>query len=165
MGDVWLQLRHRLPHALAKEQWLADIESYYADHRAELTPTPSAVETVRLLRRMGIRQVCVSNSGRRIVNANLEFLGILDCIEFSISLDDVAVGKPDPFPYAEACRMMGVACRHTLAVEDSRTGIHSARSAGLVVAGYSVEKWVGDDIDIDLRHLGDLVKIFSPSLS
>ncbi|WP_373504063.1 HAD family hydrolase [Aestuariivirga sp.] len=165
MGDVWIALRHRLPPTLDQERWLADIESYYAEHRDELGAIPGAAETIRILNKMGVRQACVSNSGRKIVDANLDSLGILDCIEFSISLNDVAAGKPDPLPYAEACRRLGLAGQQILAVEDSRTGIRSARAAGLVVAGYSPEVWIGDDVDHAVRRLSDLVRLFSPAFS
>ena len=74
MGDVWTALRPRLPQTLDQGRWLSDIEAYYAKHRAELVAVPGAAETIRRLSMMGIRQVCVSNSGRMIVDANLDSL-------------------------------------------------------------------------------------------
>jgi beta-phosphoglucomutase-like phosphatase (HAD superfamily) len=54
------------------------------------------VETIAALALREIPQVCVSNSHRTIVNANLEALGILPQIDFIVALDDVVKGKPDP---------------------------------------------------------------------
>jgi HAD superfamily hydrolase (TIGR01509 family) len=161
MGDVWLAIRQRLPESLSEKTWLAAIENHYAEHRAQLSPMPGAVETVRSLRELGIRQACVSNSGRGIVDANLDALGIVDCMEFSISLDDVEVGKPDPAPYAEACRRLGIAAHQVLAIEDSLTGARSARAAGLVVVGYAEEIWVPGDVDVATRRLQDVLRIFA----
>ena len=89
--------------------------------RPGLKPTPGALEAVRALAALGVAQACVSNSGRAIVDANLDALGIRPTMAFSISLDDVSAGKPDPEPYREAARRFalpgGVA-----AVEDSGAG-------------------------------------------
>ncbi len=163
MGDVWLALRHRLPASLRQEEWAAAIDSYYAANRAQLSPMPGAVETIRTLNDSGVKQACVSNSGRSVVDANLDTLGILDCLAFSISLDDVTVGKPDPLPYAEACRRLAVLPHQMIAIEDSLTGIRSARSAGLVVAGYGAESWAPGEVDHTIRYLPDLLRLLLPS--
>ena len=100
MADVWLALSRRMPAGLDERMWLKDIETHYAMHGHELRAMPHAVETVNALAARGIRQVCVSNSARMIVDANLEALGLTGLMEFSISLDDVSAGKPDPLPEA-----------------------------------------------------------------
>ena len=41
-----------------------------------------------------------------MVDANLDALAIGENIAFSISLDDVAMGKPDPEPYRRALRKL-----------------------------------------------------------
>ena len=61
-------------------------------------------------------------------------LGITDLISFSISREDVARGKPDPEPYAEACRRVGLQPHEVLAIEDSSTGSQSASAAGMPIA-------------------------------
>ena len=135
MGDVWKILRPRLPQDLAEASWLDAINRYYVAHRRELVAIPQAVETVRAFAGRGLPQVCVSNSARVIVEANLDALGLGSLMDFTISLDDVTAGKPDPFPYAEACRRLGVKPSDALAVEDSFTGATSALAAGLHCAG------------------------------
>ena len=134
MGDVWKILEPRLPPTMHEDEWLAAINRHYVDHRHELAAVPRAVETIRGLAKMGLPQVCVSNSGRVIVDANLDALRIAEHMAFSISLDDVARGKPDPWPYSEACRRLGASPVSVLAVEDSQTGITSAVAAGLCCA-------------------------------
>ena len=140
MGDVWKILQPRLPASIAEAEWLAAINQHYVNHRHELTAVPQAVDTIRALAAMGLPQVCVSNSARMIVDANLDALGIAAEMAFLISLDDVKHGKPDPWPYAEACRRLGLVPSAVLAVEDSQTGITSARAAGLRCAarGFAV---------------------------
>lgn len=156
MRDVWLALRDRLPATLAEQDWLAAIARHYVDHHHEVTLIEGAVETVRVLQGHGLRQVCVSNSERAIVDANIDALGIADALEFSISFDDVSDGKPSPVPYAEACRRLGLAPPEVLAVEDSRTGAASARAAGLAVAGCGWAHWQPGDVDTIIARLGEL---------
>jgi HAD superfamily hydrolase (TIGR01509 family) len=160
MGDVWLLLKNRLPADLTEEVWGADIIDYYVARAHTLKPLPGAVEAVRLFAEHGIPQACVSNSGRRVVDANLDGLGIRPYLTFSISLDDVAHGKPDPEPYAEACRTFGLLPAQVLAAEDSLTGFSSAHAAGLATAFYTADGTGPAGADIvtsDLRELAGLV--------
>lgn len=165
MGDVWTAIRPRMPDGLRMQEWLAAINHHYSANRSQLSPMPEAVETIRALAARGIRQACVSNSVRAIVDANLDALGILDFIEFSISIDDVASGKPDPLPYFEACRRLGLAPQQAVAVEDSRTGVQSARAAGLFVAGYAQMGWVPGEVDLSTARLSDLLQLFQVTSS
>lgn len=160
MSNVWLELRDRLPTSACEDDWLSAINSYYSDRRSELVAMPGAVQTIRTLKELGAQQVCVSNSGRLIVDANIDALGIRDCISFSICRDDVPVGKPDPYPYLKACRRLAVAPAQTLAVEDSQTGIRSARAAGLLVAGYSAVPWENGEVDFNAYHLSEIIEVF-----
>lgn len=148
MHDVWQALRPRFSPSLVEAEWLAAVARHYVGHRHEVTRIPGAAETVRALHAEGILQACVSNSERAIVDANLDALGIGGCIAFSLSLDDVAEGKPSPVPYADACRRLGLQPRQVLAVEDSRAGAASARAAGLQVAGCAWCDWSPGDVDL-----------------
>jgi HAD superfamily hydrolase (TIGR01509 family) len=148
--DIWKALEPRFAASAKFETWIAGIESYYVAHAKELEPNPGAVEAMRELAARGVAQACVSNSGRTIVDANIEALGIGKIIAFSLSLDDVSSGKPDPEPFREAARRFRVAPQATVAVEDSGAGARSARAAGLYVVGYapSGEAFVGSDRSI-----------------
>lgn len=134
MHDVWEALRPRFPASLEREVWIGAILDHYVRHAPALTPLPGALEAIATLAARGIPQVCVSNSHRVIVDANLKALGVAPHIAFSISFDDVTAGKPDPEPYALACRRLGLDPGRVLAVEDSRAGAESASAAGLPVA-------------------------------
>jgi HAD superfamily hydrolase (TIGR01509 family) len=139
MRDVWATLRPRFPSEVERQTWLAALECFYISRAHSLAPTPGALEAVAQLAALGVAQACVSNSGRAIVDANLDALGIRNTIAFSISLDDVSAGKPDPEPYREAARRFTLPAAAVVAVEDSGAGAHSAREAGLYVVGYAPE--------------------------
>ncbi|MCW6506932.1 HAD family hydrolase [Lichenifustis flavocetrariae] len=137
MPDVWRALRSRMPADLQETVWLDAIAAHYIGDRATLRPLPGAVETIAALAARGIPQACVSNSHRAVVNANLDALGITRFMAFTIALDDVSAGKPDPEPYAAAARLFGLAPYEVLAVEDSVAGMTSAVAAGLPVAFFT----------------------------
>lgn len=136
INDVWLALRAELPEDLAQDLWLQAIEDYYHDHSSELVAIPGSRETIRRLAAKGIRQACVSNSCRRIVESNLEALGVREFINVVVTLDDVHCGKPSPEPYQQAIGAFGLPAAAVLAVEDSPTGVLSAQAAGMHVAFY-----------------------------
>jgi beta-phosphoglucomutase-like phosphatase (HAD superfamily) len=102
--DIWKAIKPRFPPGSLFKTWIAAIEDYYVAHVGALEPNPGALEAMRELATRGVVQACVSNSGRAIVDANIEALGIGRIIAFSLSLDDVSSGKPDPEPYREAAR-------------------------------------------------------------
>src|SRR3984957_11526982 len=106
--DIWEALKPRFPAGSSFKTWIAAIEGYYVAHAGELEPIPGALEAMRKLAERSIAQACVSNSGRAIVDANIEALGIGKIIAFSMSLDDVSSGKPDSAPYREAGRRLAL---------------------------------------------------------
>jgi HAD superfamily hydrolase (TIGR01509 family) len=137
MRDVWSALQHRFPKGTEMEAWHAAIERHYVTRAPALAASPGALDTILALGARGVLQACVSNSGRAVVDANLDALGIRDKIAFSISLDDVTVGKPNPEPFREAARRFGLPPAEVMAVEDSAAGARSATDAGLYVVAYA----------------------------
>lgn len=136
MGGVWDEVRQRFPAAVTFDTWLARINAYYIDARHELQPIDGALNAIQHASNVGLDQVCVSNSSRPIVDANIAALGLTPHIRFAISRNDVEKGKPDPEPYAQAAVRLDLEPRQMIAVEDSLTGAASARAAGMTVVGY-----------------------------
>jgi HAD superfamily hydrolase (TIGR01509 family) len=162
MRDVWTALKPRFPVSVDRKTWIAAIQRFYIARAPSLSPIPGALEAVRALAAKGVAQACVSNSGRAIVDANLEALQIRPAISFSISLEDVSAGKPDPEPYREAARRFALPAAAVVAVEDSGAGARSARAAGLYVVGYAPKgnAFVGSDRSI--TKLMEVVALFEP---
>jgi HAD superfamily hydrolase (TIGR01509 family) len=162
MRDVWTALKPRFPVSVDRKTWIAAIQRFYIARAPSLSPIPGALEAVRALAAKGVAQACVSNSGRAIVDANLEALQIRPAISFSISLEDVSAGKPDPEPCREAARRFALPAAAVVAVEDSGAGARSARAAGLYVVGYAPKgnAFVGSDRSI--TKLMEVVALFEP---
>jgi HAD superfamily hydrolase (TIGR01509 family) len=130
MDQVWLALSPLYPSELSQSTWLEQIVAAYLRKAEHLRAFPSALRTVEQLRESGIRQCCVSNSVRTVVDRNLRVIGADTLVEFSVCRDDVVHGKPDPEPYLLACRRLGLAPAEVLVVEDSTTGMASGHAAG-----------------------------------
>jgi HAD superfamily hydrolase (TIGR01509 family) len=95
-----------------------------------------ARELLHALRRRGTPIGLVSNSPIAFVVRSLELVGFQDHFDVILSAHEVAVPKPAPDPYLEACRRLGVKPGPgVVALEDSPTGVAAARAAGLTVIG------------------------------
>jgi HAD superfamily hydrolase (TIGR01509 family) len=164
MFDVWAALSAQLPADLDRDGWIAEISDTYVDRADSLTVQPGAVDVIAALSARGIKQVCVSNSNRQIVDANIKALGIERFLEFSISFDDVSVGKPDPEPYLSACDRLGYPPDRVIGVEDSRAGARAARAAGLIVIGYSPSGEPLGDIDVMIARLSEIPPLLSVAM-
>jgi HAD superfamily hydrolase (TIGR01509 family) len=158
--DIWKALQPRFRPDASFETWIAAMEAYYVEHAGELEPVPGALEAMRALEVMGVAQACVSNSGRTIVDANLKALGVAELIAFSLSINDVSRGKPDPEPFRETARRLGAKPEATVAVEDSNPGARSARAAGLFVVGYAPDGTAFPGADRSVAKIMDVVALF-----
>ncbi|MBA3365487.1 MAG: HAD family phosphatase [Actinobacteria bacterium] len=74
-----------------------------------------------------------SSSNRELIDLALELSGLGRYFRATVSSEEVSRGKPASDVYLEAARRLGVAPEAAVAVEDSRSGILSARSAGMRV--------------------------------
>ena len=109
-------------------------------------PLPGARDLVLSLR--GRVPIAVaSNSPRAFVASALTSAGLDDLFPLVYAAEDVEHAKPAPDLYLAACAGLGADPAHTVAFEDSRTGVASARAAGLYVVG--VPSLPGADLATD----------------
>ncbi len=95
---------------------------------------PGARELLDGLRDAGVPCVLVTMSWRRLAGAVVDLLPP-GTFAATVVGDEVPRGKPHPDPYLAAARAVGAEPSACLAIEDSPTGIASARAAGCVVVG------------------------------
>lgn len=137
MKAIWEKiLQKRFPASMTFNTWARAINEEYANDLSSVSVRPNAPQTIKKLHSLGIRQAAVSNSARFIVDSNLSLLHCSSEIEFSLSIDDVERGKPDPLPYRMACSRLGVDATNAVVVEDSPSGLASASAAGAKCIAY-----------------------------
>lgn len=109
-----------------------------SEYRGAVAPRPGAEELVAGLRGrvpLGI----ASNTARALVLAALGSASFGDAFAAIVSADEVAHPKPAPDVYLAACHGLAVEPSAALALEDSTSGILSAKAAGLTVI--AVPQW------------------------
>ena len=91
---------------------------------------PGALDAVRRLARsftLGL----ASSSNRELIDAVLEAGAISQLFHATVSSEEVARGKPAPDVYLEAARRLAAVPGDCVAIEDSHSGIRSAKAAGM----------------------------------
>jgi HAD superfamily hydrolase (TIGR01509 family) len=102
-----------------------------------------------------------SSSNRPLIDTVLEVAGLKDYFHATVSSEDVPRGKPAPDVYLEAARRLGVEPARCAAVEDSHSGIRSAKAAGMRVVAIPNPSYPPDEealaqADIVIRSLDEL---------
>ena len=75
----------------------------------------------------------VTMTWRRNVEIVLGVSGLAGAFELVVGKEDVSAVKPDPEAYDLALRRLGLRAAEAVALEDSPTGLASARAAGIDV--------------------------------
>lgn len=155
---TWAEMAARRGGSWSQENTLAlvgldllDAGTYIRDHLGVEEPTEGLVEEMvagvatrireEIPWRVGSRELLTSIRGegipcalvtmsyRSLVAPVLEQLAP-DTFEAVVTGDEVSHGKPHPAPYLAAAAALGVDPGDCIAIEDSATGVASARAAG-----------------------------------
>ncbi len=110
---------------------------------------PGVPALIRLLKdHHRLRLAVVSGTWRGNVATVLEAAGLTGSIDLIVGKEDVKAVKPDPEAYRLALKRLKVAAKDAMALEDSPTGLTSARGAGLKVLAVGHRRphgeWIGD---------------------
>ncbi|HEV2902181.1 MAG TPA: HAD family phosphatase [Gaiellaceae bacterium] len=136
------------------------VERMEERYRRRLPLVDGAVEAVRRLADrwpLGL----ASSSNRPLIDLALNEMGVADHFRATVSSEEVERGKPAPDVYLEAARRLGVRPEDAVAVEDSASGIRSAKAAGMgVIAIPNAHFPPPDDVlelaDVRLKSLAGL---------
>ena len=129
----------------------------YRDGLPLIAGSAEAVERIAAHWPLGI----ASSSNRPLIDAALELSGLAGFFEATVSSEEVPRGKPAPDVYLEAARRLGVAPERCAAVEDSHSGIRSAKAAWMRVLTIPNPSYPPDEealaqADVVLRRLDEL---------
>lgn len=96
-----------------------------------LEKKPEVEETLKNLRKRGIKTVVATATPLDLAKEHLSKLGMIELFDSIVSAKEVEHGKPAPDVYLYACQQIGEKPEECIAVEDSPNGILSAYRAGL----------------------------------
>ncbi len=157
MPEVFARLNAVQAMPLTLLEFIDACNDSYVANVGRVPPRPGARERVEALARLGMPQACVSNSGRRVVEANMKALALPHTLHFGISRDDVTHGKPHPEPYHRAAERLSLPPEACLVIEDSPVGARAAKAAGMVtVAWPQLAHLVFDAVDFLVSDLAEL---------
>lgn len=103
---------------------------------------PGVVRLIAQMRRAGLPLALVTASHRRLLDAlddTLERILATDAgvtapvFDVTVAGDEVPATKPDPGPYLEAARRLGVDIEQCVVIEDSPTGVTAGVASGAFV--------------------------------
>jgi HAD superfamily hydrolase (TIGR01509 family) len=136
------------PDAISEEV----VRRMTARYRERLPLLPGAVEAVqRLAARWPLG--LASSSNRPLIELALELAGIAPCFGAIVSSEEVERGKPAPDVYLEAARRLDAAPERCAAVEDSHSGIRSAKAAGMRVVAIPNRRFPPDEATLALANI------------
>ncbi|WP_051054213.1 HAD family phosphatase [Frankia sp. QA3] len=101
-----------------------------------------------------------SSSYYQIIDAVLGRFDLLSRFDLVYSAEDEKLGKPYPAIYLSAARKLGVDPSEGVAIEDSRHGVRSAKSAGYRCVAVPQERYVDragyHEAEVVLRSLAEV---------
>jgi HAD superfamily hydrolase (TIGR01509 family) len=131
-----------------------------AAYREHLPLFDGAVGAVRRLAERYPLAVA-SSSNRPLIDTVLEVAGLKQYFKATVSSEEVARGKPAPDVYLEAARRLDVSPEGCVAIEDSHSGIRSAKAARMRVVAIPNPSYPPDEealaqADTVIRSLDEL---------
>ena len=126
--------------------------------QADVDARPGAIELLERLKGR-IPLGLATNSPRFLVDAALKGAGFTDAFDAVVSSDDVERHKPAPDLYLLICERLGVSPQETLALEDTASGIASAKAAGLTCI--AVPQFAETDVSAADRVIDSLEELLA----
>jgi HAD superfamily hydrolase (TIGR01509 family) len=121
---------------------------------------PGAVAAVRRIAAI-VPLAIASSSNPELIDVVLRVSGLAGDFVAAVSSQEVLRGKPSPDVYLEAARRLGADPARCGAVEDSHSGIRSAKAAGMRVVAVPNPHYPPDDealalADVVVASIGEL---------
>jgi HAD superfamily hydrolase (TIGR01509 family) len=110
-------------------------EAAYRDNIGALIPLPGIVDLLAFAEAHRLKRAVVTNAPRANAEMALRALGFDDALPIRVIAGELPRSKPDPLPYLTGLERTGGVAAHSVAFEDSRSGVRSAAAAGLAVVG------------------------------
>jgi HAD superfamily hydrolase (TIGR01509 family) len=145
----------------AKDKYYAELSTKFA----KLYP-----EVADLLARFNANysMSITSGSSRFEIENTLNKLGISNFFKLIVGGNDVSKSKPDPEPYLETARRLGIDSARCIAIEDSPNGVRSAKAANMRVIAitntHSIDVLKDVNPDVIVNSFGEINEALIQSL-
>jgi len=149
---------------IPKKNWHNFIEQKRKYYRSivKIRFYPDALDTVRKLRKLGIKCALVTACAKKNMEKALtpEQRSLFNII---VTGDDIPRAKPNPDPYEIARKSLGLRKEECLVIENAPLGIQSAKAAGIrcAVIATTLPKRYLKGADIYLDSLSDILNYLS----
>lgn len=120
----------------AEELALESEKIFKEELYTQMHPMPGAREFILKLIARGIAVANVTSATALSQNFALELLGVKEHFHVLVNANNVSEYKPSPVPYLTALKKIQVAASECLVIEDTVSGVLSAKAAGLKVCGF-----------------------------
>jgi HAD superfamily hydrolase (TIGR01509 family) len=117
------------------ERIIAGKEELFRTLAVRLEPARGLVGFLDWLDSRHIPVGVVTNAPRANAEQELSGIGLVHRFRVLVIGDELDHAKPHPFPYLKGLELLGASSGHSLAFEDSLSGLRSAKAAGLMVVG------------------------------
>jgi HAD superfamily hydrolase (TIGR01509 family) len=121
--------------SLTKDELIDRKEAAFLEALRELPPLPGLVAFLGRADRAGIAYKVVTNAPRDVGSIEIERMGLTDRLGEPVYGQELPRPKPDPMPYEMGLKLLGGDAARSIGFEDSRSGLRSAKGAGLAVVG------------------------------
>jgi phosphoglycolate phosphatase len=134
---------------------------YYASNiAAGSRPFPGLVNFLNHASDHGVKLAVCTNKLESLSIRLLDALGLSHHFGAIVGPDTIGIAKPDPRPFHEAVKRLGVASPHAIMIGDSETDILTARNAGVPVIavpfGYTPKPVESYNPDRLVTHYDDM---------
>lgn len=116
----------------ATDEEAAHIEADEARDSQGVRPVPGARELIASLPPARWAVVTSANRGLAVTRLTAAGFPLPDVL---VTVDDVALGKPNPAPYLHAARQLSTPADRSVVVEDTPVGVQAGLAAGATVIG------------------------------
>lgn len=113
------------------------LDYYSANISRNSSVFPGLLSVLEKARAQGLKMGVCTNKVEHLSVKLLAEIGLAQYFETVVGGDTLPIMKPDPAPYLEVVRRLGLDARHTAMIGDSETDIRTAQNAGVRVIAVS----------------------------
>ncbi|WP_336800118.1 HAD-IA family hydrolase [Kaistia sp. MMO-174] len=148
--------------ALSREEGAALVEAKEVLFRSlatDLVPAEGLLDFLGWVDNTGARYGVVTNAPRPNAEQELAGIGLAERFATVVIGDELAHAKQHPLPYLVGLERLGGSAAHSVAFEDSISGIRAAVAAGLAVVGLTTglpaERLLQEGAGLAIPHFDD----------